>query len=97
MTFPSWYPQMVTAPELEQVFTTDAEVDFAIEGLEDKLSIYTTRPDTLMGVSYMAVAAEHPLALRAAEGDPRLAAFLREWLRVADSAGHRARRGGRCV
>jgi leucyl-tRNA synthetase len=54
------------------------EVDFAIEGLEDKLSIYTTRPDTLMGVSYMAVAAEHPLALRAAEGDPRLAAFLRE-------------------
>jgi leucyl-tRNA synthetase len=61
------------------------EVDFAIEGSADKLSIYTTRPDTLMGVSYMAVAAEHPLALGAAARDPRLAAFLRECQRSAVS------------
>ncbi len=54
------------------------EVDFTIEGSDDSLSIYTTRPDTLMGVSYMAVAAEHPLAVQAAERSPELAAFLRE-------------------
>ncbi|MFY9975716.1 MAG: leucine--tRNA ligase, partial [Chromatiaceae bacterium] len=38
--------------------------------------IYTTRPDTLMGVTYVAVAAEHPLAHRAAESDPAVAAFI---------------------
>jgi len=42
----------------------------------DALSVYTTRPDTLMGVTYLAVAAEHPLALQAAENNAELAAFL---------------------
>jgi len=54
------------------------EVDFGIQGSDDKLRIYTTRPDTLLGVSYMAVAAEHPLALAAAEGNPKLQAFLED-------------------
>jgi leucyl-tRNA synthetase len=40
------------------------------------LSVYTTRPDTLMGVTYMAVAPQHPVALRAAENNPELAAFI---------------------
>ena len=43
-----------------------------------KLAVYTTRPDTLMGVTYAAVAAEHPLAKEAAESNPDLAAFLEE-------------------
>ena len=38
-----------------------AEVDFAITGKEDKLRIYTTRPDTLFGVTYMVVSPEHPM------------------------------------
>jgi leucyl-tRNA synthetase len=42
------------------------------------LKVYTTRPDTLMGATYVAVAAEHPLALTAAEGDPELTAFIDE-------------------
>jgi leucyl-tRNA synthetase len=54
------------------------EVDFGVQGSDDKLRIYTTRPDTLLGVSYMAVAAEHPLALAAAKSDPKLQAFLQE-------------------
>jgi leucyl-tRNA synthetase len=40
------------------------------------LSVYTTRPDTLMGVSYVAVAPQHPLAGSAAETNPELAAFI---------------------
>ena len=51
---------------------------FAIEGRDDALEIYTTRPDTLMGVTYMAVAAGHPLAREAARNNPQLAAFLEE-------------------
>lgn len=55
------------------------EVDFAIAGeAEQTLTVFTTRPDTLMGVSYMAVAAQHPLALKAAVGNAELAAFLDE-------------------
>ena len=52
-------------------------IDFAVDqpGAE-ALSVYTTRPDTLYGVSYMAVAAEHPLARAAAENNPDLAAFI---------------------
>ena len=38
-----------------------AEVDFAIKGKEEKLRIYTTRPDTLFGVTYMVVSPEHPI------------------------------------
>ncbi|WP_299581503.1 leucine--tRNA ligase [uncultured Sunxiuqinia sp.] len=41
--------------------STGAEVDFAIEGLEDKLRVYTTRPDTLFGATYMVVSPEHPM------------------------------------
>ncbi len=41
-----------------------AEVDFAITGKEEKLRIYTTRPDTLFGATYMVVSPEHPLIER---------------------------------
>ncbi len=54
------------------------EMRFGIEGSDELLEIFTTRPDTVMGVTYVAVAAEHPLAARAAEGDPALAAFVEE-------------------
>jgi leucyl-tRNA synthetase len=61
------------------------EMEFDIEGSEQKLTIYTTRPDTLMGVTYMAVAAEHPLALRAAKDNPELSAFIDECRRGGTS------------
>jgi leucyl-tRNA synthetase len=53
------------------------ELEFDVEG-GGTLGIYTTRPDTLFGVTYMAVAAEHPLAQRAAQGNPDLQQFLAE-------------------
>ena len=40
--------------------------------------VFTTRPDTLLGVTYMAVAAEHPLAEKAAADNPEIAAFIEE-------------------
>lgn len=52
------------------------EIDFAVAESDAVLRVYTTRPDTLMGVSYMAVAAEHPLAVAAAENTPELKTFL---------------------
>ena len=52
------------------------DISFPVAGEAEPLSAFTTRPDTLMGVSYMAVAAEHPLAIKAAAGNPELAAFL---------------------
>jgi leucyl-tRNA synthetase len=42
------------------------------------LVVFTTRPDTLMGVTYIAIAAEHPLAMKAAVNNPQLAAFIDE-------------------
>ena len=44
----------------------------------EPVTVFTTRPDTLMGVTFLSVAAEHPLALQAAQSDPDLAAFLAE-------------------
>jgi len=63
--------------------STGAEVSFGVEGSDDILDIFTTRPDTLMGVTYMAVAAGHPLAKRAAESNAELAKFLEECSHVS--------------
>jgi leucyl-tRNA synthetase len=57
------------------------EIEFDVEG-DGTLGIYTTRPDTLCGVTYMAVAAEHPLAQRAAKGNADLQAFIAECQRT---------------
>ena len=50
-----------------------------------ELEVYTTRPDTLFGASFMAVAADHPLAKAAAEKNPDLAAFCEECRRLGTS------------
>ena len=54
------------------------ELAFEVEGEDEPLTVFTTRPDTLMGVTYMAVAAEHPLAAKAAAENPAVAAFVEE-------------------
>ena len=51
------------------------EVEFEVPG-HDSLMVYTTRPDTLYGATFMAIAAEHPLALQAAENNPQIAEFI---------------------
>ena len=52
------------------------EMTFQVADSSDSFDIYTTRPDTLMGVTYVALAAQHPLALAAAEKNPALADFI---------------------
>jgi len=56
--------------------STGAEVAFRINGTDESLDIFTTRVDTLMGVTYMALAPAHPLALKAAETDSGLREFI---------------------
>ncbi|MEO5365807.1 MAG: leucine--tRNA ligase [Magnetococcus sp. WYHC-3] len=72
-------------PETVRVMQTNwigkshgVEFAFALEGRSDTLPVYTTRPDTVMGVTFCTVAAEHPLAREVAARDPAAAAFVRE-------------------
>ena len=55
------------------------EIDFPIAGGPEKLTVFTTRPDTLFGVSYMAVAFEHPVAVAAAQRRADIAAFVQKY------------------
>ena len=53
-------------------------ITFKIADSDDTVEVYTTRPDTFMGVTYMAVSANHPIAKKASENNPELAAFCQE-------------------
>ncbi len=63
-------------------FAIDAKT--ALSGFSES-EIYTTRPDTLFGAKFMALAPDHPLATAAATRDPKLAAFIEECKRVGTS------------
>jgi leucyl-tRNA synthetase len=56
---------------------------YQLDGKDHVLRVFTTRADTLMGVTFCAVAAEHPLAAHAAKNNPKLAAFVEECKRGA--------------
>jgi len=58
------------------------ELEFEVDGQDEPLTVFTTRPDTIMGVTYLAVAAEHPLAVEAAASNQDIADFLAECRRV---------------
>ncbi len=75
---PGW-PEQVRAMQRNWIGRSEGvELQFGIEGRDDALTVYTTRPDTLFGVTYVAVAPEHPLAREAAQSNPQLAAFIEE-------------------
>ncbi len=75
---PGW-PESVKTMQRNWIGRSEGvELSFDVQGEQEPLVVYTTRPDTLYGVTYMAVAAEHPLAVKAAEGDADLAAFIEE-------------------
>lgn len=60
------------------------EIQFQVDG-NQPLSVFTTRPDTLMGVTFISVAAEHPLSLEAVKTKPELALFIEECQRTTTS------------
>lgn len=53
-------------------------MQFAVKDSDQVVEVYTTRPDTVMGVTYLAVAAGHPIAEQAAQSNAELAAFIQE-------------------
>jgi len=70
------WPEMVRTMQRNWIGRSEGvELQFEVEG-ESPLTVYTTRPDTLMGVTYVAVAAEHALAKKAAANNPELQAFI---------------------
>jgi len=75
---PGWPDRVLTQQRNWIGRSEGVQMDFQLENSKEKISIYTTRPDTLMGVTYLAVAAEHPVSLRAAESSPVLAGFIEE-------------------
>jgi leucyl-tRNA synthetase len=67
--------------------STGAEIDFPIRGRDDKISVFTTRPDTLFGVTYMVLAAEHPLVeelARGTEHEEKVRDFVEKARRVSE-------------
>lgn len=73
---PGW-PEQVRTMQANWIGRSEGvEMDFAVAGFDEPVRIYTTRPDTVMGVTYVAVAAEHPVAKKAAESNADIAAFL---------------------
>ncbi len=84
-TLDGW-PEQVKTMQANWIGRSEGvEMDFAVPALGAPVRIYTTRPDTLMGVTYLAVAAEHPLALKAAETSADIQAFIDECKRMETS------------
>ena len=77
-TLPGW-PDAVKTMQRNWIGRSEGlEIHFDVEGESEPLTVFTTRPDTLMGVTFVSIAGEHPLALKAAQGNEKLAAFLEE-------------------
>jgi leucyl-tRNA synthetase len=73
------WPEQVKTMQANWIGRSEGvEMDFPVPEMALPLRIYTTRPDTLMGVTYLAVAAEHPLALKAAEDNSAIATFIND-------------------
>lgn len=65
--------------------STGARIDFAVAGRKEPLEIFTTRPDTLYGASFMALSPHHPLAAELARDNPELTEFIADCDRVGTS------------
>ena len=75
---PGW-PEQVRTMQRNWIGRSEgAEVVFDLAGRDEPITVFTTRPDTLMGVTYMGLAPEHPLVAEVAARDPEVAAFVEE-------------------
>jgi len=73
------WPEQVKTMQANWIGRSEGvEMDFPVADMAQPLRIYTTRPDTLMGVTYLAVAAEHPVALQAAINNTAISDFIND-------------------
>ncbi len=73
------WPEQVRTMQANWIGRSEGvDLSFGIENSDERLSVFTTRPDTLMGVTYVAVAPQHPLALQAAANNAELTTFIDE-------------------
>ena len=79
-TLPGWPERVKTmqANWIGKSYGVRFAFPYILDGKAEKLWVFTTRADTIMGVTFCAVAAEHPLAAHAAKKNPKLAAFIDE-------------------
>ncbi|MDO5054905.1 MAG: leucine--tRNA ligase [Pasteurella oralis] len=75
---PQWPDQVKTMQRNWIGRSEGVEITFKLDGLDQHLTVYTTRPDTFFGVSYVAVAAAHPIAELAAKNNSELAQFIQD-------------------
>lgn len=77
-TLPQW-PDMVKTMQRNWIGRSEGvDITFDVANTNEKVAVYTTRPDTFYGVSYLGIAAAHPLASLAAQNNSELAAFIQE-------------------
>ena len=68
-TLKEGWPERVLSMQREWIGRSEGgSIDFAVEGLDKKITIFTTRPDTLFGATFMSLAPEHPLVEKLIEG-----------------------------
>jgi leucyl-tRNA synthetase len=73
------WPDMVKTMQRNWIGRSEGvDLDFSVENHAEPLTVYTTRPDTLMGVTFVSIAAGHPLAAEAAKNNAELATFIDE-------------------
>ena len=77
----SGWPERVRTMQRNWIGRSEGlNITFKVDGSDDKFTVYTTRPDTFMGVTYVSIAANHPLAKKACEHNKELEAFCQECL-----------------
>lgn len=75
---PDWPEQVKTMQKNWIGKSVGANIHFKVTDSEETVTVFTTRPDTLMGVTYLCIAAEHPLAISAATKNSALNTFIKE-------------------
>ena len=80
-----WPPKVRLMQERWIGRSEGARVRFAVIGRAEPLEVFTTRPDTLFGASFMALAPDHPLSIELADKDPGVAAFIAACARTTTS------------
>lgn len=71
--------------------STGALIHFDYEEEDGQLSVYTTRPDTIMGITYVAIAPQHPLSQKIAQNNPQIAEFINKCKQSAVSEAEQAK------